>query len=167
LCVSEGLAQSRCLAVRRPGVEPATWTCIVLKDLRHILYCLLGLVTVAFMIYLFTLYVALVFVFNCNSRVTNFSMMMMMLIFLAYVVTYLRFIAVLAVVVFSCRPQLWTANYVATTDCGDVHASVTLSLTPTFPHLSASAASHSGWYAVPSTSYTTLRSFVLFLCPRP
>jgi len=44
------------------------------------------------------------------------------------------------VVVFSCRPRLWKVDYVATTDCGDLHGNVTLSLTPTFTHLSLSAA---------------------------
>jgi len=54
-------------------------------------------------------------------------------------------LVVAVMTVFSYRPRLWKIDYTATTDCRDLHASVTLSLKSAFPHVStAPAAAHTG-----------------------
>jgi len=55
-----------------------------------------------------------------------------------------RATVVYIVTVFSYRPRLWKVDYIAPSDCGDLHANVTLSLAPTFPHVSPAATSITG-----------------------
>jgi len=64
------------------------------------------------------------------------------LIFSNCLVFYYRYCAC----IFSYRPRLWKADYVAATDSGDLHASVTLSTSPTFTHVltASSASQHAG-----------------------
>ena len=73
----------------------------------------------------------------------------------------------MSVVMFSYRPRQWKADYIAAADHSDLHASVTLSLSPTFTHVSTAAASeHAGRHVVVVNVYKHFFYFsnvILFL----